>query len=561
MPQPKTSAQYLFSRAKGDEAPATEPADGAGAPAAEEPQGAGPGGRKPLAERPGWGQRIAAAWPLLVVLAVQAALSVRLLHADTAFQDEALYLWAGHLQWAHWLHGTPTPPFPYYFSGAPVIYPPLGALADSIGGLAAARVLSLLFMLGATGLAWGTTARLFGRRAAFFAAALFAVLGPTLHLGAFATYDAMSLFLIALAAWFVVRAGNRGDATGWMVAAGAALALANAAAYSSVLFDVFVLALAVLVVWPAAGGRLAARRAGTLLVVTAALLTAGLLIGGNSYLSGFEQTTLARAPGSESALSVLSDSWSWAGLILALAVCGVIVSWAGRRGWAQTTLLAVLALAVVAGPLEQARLHTAASLNKHVGLGAWFAVIAAGYAIDRFIAAAPEGRAQAVTTGACVAALAFPLVLGASQSWQFSSNWPNATAFIAVMRPLVSQTRGPMLVEDPSIAEYYLAVDGTQWRRWSSTRNIVMPSGASTGHPTSQGIVGAGNPAVFSRYIARGYFKLVALNFADTTALDLAIRDDLRRHHYQPVQVIPYGIEVPPLGQGTYVIYRYEPGR
>jgi hypothetical protein len=522
---------------------------------------AGPGGRDPVTGLRSWPRRVAGAWPLLAVLAVQAALSVRLLGADTAFQDEALYLWAGHLQWAHWLHGTSVPPFPYYFSGAPVIYPPLGALADSIGGLAAARVLSLVFMLGATGLAWGTTARLFGRRAAFFAAALFAVLGPTLHLGAFATYDAMALFLIALAAWFVVRAGDRGDAAGWMVAAGAALALANAAAYPSVLFDVFVLALAVLVVLPAAGGRVAARRAATVLVVTAALLTAGLLLGGGSYLSGFEQTTLARAPGSESPLSVLADSWSWAGLIFALALCGVIISWAGRRGWAQTTLLAVLAIAVVAGPLEQARLHTAASLNKHVGLGAWFAVIAAGYAIDRFIAAAPAGRAQAVTTGACVAALAFPAVLGASQSWQLSTSWPNATSFIAVMRPLVSQTTGPMLVEDPSIAEYYLSADAVQWRRWSSTRNIVLPSGASTGHPTSQGIVGAGNPAAFARYIARGYFTLVALNFADTTALDHAIRADLSRHHYHPIQVVPYGIEVPPLGQGTYVIYRYEPAQ
>jgi hypothetical protein len=297
------------------------------------------------------------------------------------------------------------------------------------------------------------------------------------------------------------------------------------------------------------------------LVVTAALLTAGLLLGGGSYLSGFEQTTLARVPGSESPLSVLADSWSWAGLIFALALCGVIISWVGRRGWAQTTLLAVLTIAVVAGPLEQARLHTAASLNKHVGLGAWFAVIAAGYAIDRFIAAAPAGRAQAVTAGACVAALAFPLVLGASQSWQFSTNWPNATSFIAVLRPFASKAKGPMLVEDPSIAEYYLSVPATQWRRWSSTRNIVLPSGASTGHPTSQGIVGAGNPAVFARYIARGYFKLVVLNFADTTTLDLAIAADLRRHHYQPVQVIPYGIEVPPLGQGTYVIYRYEPAQ
>ncbi|HXZ77689.1 MAG TPA: glycosyltransferase family 39 protein [Streptosporangiaceae bacterium] len=548
MPQPETSAQHGSLTARDGGAPAvapeTRPADAAEAraPDALAPQAAGPSGRDPVTGLRNWGRRVAGAWPLLVVLGVQAALSVRLLHADTAFQDEAAYLWAGHLQWAHWLHGTSVPPFPYYFSGAPVIYPPLGALADGIGGLAAARALSLVFMLGTTGLAWGTTARLFGRRAAFFAAALFAVLGPTLHLGAFATYNAMALFLIALAAWFVVRAGDRGDAVGWMVAAGAALALANAASYTSVLFDVFVLALAVL-------------------VVTAALLTAGLLLGGGSYLSGFERTTLARVPGSESALSVLADSWSWAGLIFALALCGVIISWAGRRGWAQTTLLAVLAIAVVAGPLEQARLHTAASLNKHVGLGAWFAVIAAGYAIDRFIAAAPDGRAQAVTTGACVAALAFPAVLGASQSWQFSTSWPNATSFIAVLRPFVSDSRGPMLVEDPAIAEYYLSVPASQWRRWSSTRNIVMPSGASTGHPTSQGIVGAGNPAAYTRYIARHYFTLVALNFADTTALDLAIRADLRRYHYKVAQVIPYGIEVPPLGQGTYVIYRYEPAQ
>ena len=63
------------------------------------------------------------AWPLLVVLAVQAALSLRLVWADTAFEDEATYLWAGHLEWAHWLHGAVIPPFAPYFSGAPVDLP------------------------------------------------------------------------------------------------------------------------------------------------------------------------------------------------------------------------------------------------------------------------------------------------------------------------------------------------------------------------------------------------------------------------------------------------------
>src|ERR1022692_886111 len=233
------------------------------------------------------GGQLLGSWPLLAllaVLAVQAVLSLRLIRADTAFQDEALYLWAGHQQWAHWLHGTPIPPFPAYFSGAPLLYPPLGALADSIGGIAAARILSLAFMLGATALLWSPAGRLYGHRAAFFAAALFAIGGPTLHLGAFATFDAMSVFLIALAAWCVVRAGERQDATGWMIAAGAALALANATAYSSALFDPIVLLLALLTAIPKPGGKLAAGRCVTLLAVLVVLGTAGLLIGGSSYV-------------------------------------------------------------------------------------------------------------------------------------------------------------------------------------------------------------------------------------------------------------------------------------
>jgi len=35
----------------------------------------------------------------------------------------------------------------------------------------------------------------------------------------------------------------------------------------------------------------------------------------------------------------------------------------------------------------------------------------------------------------------------------------------------------------------------------------------------------------------------------------------LRRNHDKPIQVIPYGTEIPPIGQGTYVIYRPEPGQ
>ena len=499
------------------------------------------------------------AWPLLAVLAVQAGLSLRLLRADTASQSEALYLRAGHLEWAHWLHGVPIPPFPAYLSGAPVLYPPLGAAADSIGGLAGARVLSLAFMLGATVLLWGAAARLFGRRAAFFAAALFAVLGTTLHLGAFATYDAMSVFLVALAAWGVIRAGAREPATGWMVAAGAVLALANATAYTSLLFDPLIAALALLTAPWTARGLLAARRTGTVLAATAALLAAGLWAGGSSYLGGFQRTMLTRVPGSASPLQVLGQSWSWAGLLLVLAVSSVVISCASRRSAAQTTLLAFLSAALVLGPVEQAHLHTEASLNHHVGLGAWFAALAAGYAVDRFIAAAPAGRGRAVSCGACVIALVFPASLGLTQSQAFSASWPNTSDFIAIFGPLADHSTGPLLVEDPSVAEYYLPA-GAQWQRWSSTRNITLPAGSYTGGPAAAAsVTSPGNAPVYANYIAGGYFSLVALNFTDTTGLDRQIASDLRRnHHYHVIQVVPYGMEIPPIGQGSYVIWQYQ---
>jgi hypothetical protein len=501
-----------------------------------------------------------AGWPLLVVLVVQAALSLRLVRADTAFQDEATYLWAGHLEWAHWLHGVVIPPFASYFSGAPVIYPPLVALADSAGGLAGARVLSLVFMLGSTVFLWGTAGRLFGRRAAFFAAALFAVLGPTLHLGSFATYDALSVFLVALASWCVVRAGHRREGTGWMVAAGVALAVANAAAYSSALFDLAVLALALLTALP--GGKLAARRCAILVMVVVVLITAGLLIGGSSYRAGIGQTTLSRVAGNDPPLSVLADAWSWTGVVIVLAVCGVIVSAVRQRWQVQTWLLVMLAVVGLLGPLEQARLQTVASLNKHVGLGAWFAAIAAGYAVDRFIAAAPAGRSRALTAGACVVALAFPVALGASQSKTFATDWPDASSFIAIFRPLADHGSGHLLVEDASIARYYLPA-GAQWQRWSSTRNIVLPSGSNTGGPSSAaGVTGDGNAGVYAEFITHGYFSYIALNFADTTPLDHKIANQLHRDpHYHIIQVVPYGIEIPPLGQGTYVIWKYEPGQ
>jgi len=263
--------------------------------------------------------------------------------------------------------------------------------------------------------------------------------------------------------------------------------------------------------------------------------------------------------GRDTPLTVLAHAWSWTSVIVAAAICGAVISWIGQPRSAQTWLLTLLAGAALLVPIEQASLHSTASLNKHVDLGAWFAAIAAGYAAEKLIAGAPAGTMLTVTCVACVVALSFPAVLGASQSRAFSTSWPDSSAFVTILGPLVDHSTGRLLVEDPSIAEYQLPA-GTQWQRWSSTRNIIGLQGEPTGGPSGRaGIVGDGNAGTFAMYIREGYFSLVAINFIDTVALDKSIAADLHRnHHYHIVQVVPYGSEIPPIGQGSYVIWRYE---
>src|ERR1035438_685378 len=111
--------------------------------------------------------------------------------SNTAFEDEALYLYSGHLEIAHLLHGVPLPgDYSSYFSGAPVLYPVLGALADDVGGLAAARAVSLIAMLGTTALLYSLTRRLFNERVGLCAAVIFSVTESALFLGRLATRSA-----------------------------------------------------------------------------------------------------------------------------------------------------------------------------------------------------------------------------------------------------------------------------------------------------------------------------------------------------------------------------------
>jgi hypothetical protein len=484
--------------------------------------------------------------PLIAILTVQAALTARLITRYSAFNDEALYLWAGRVEWQHWLHGTPMPLFQTYFSGAPTVYPPLGALANSLGGLQGARILSLCFMLGATVLLWSTTARLYGRQAASFAAGFWAILGPTQHLGAYATYDAMALFLIALAAWCATGRRDKEDATGWILCAAGALALANAAKYASAIFDPVVIALAVASAWPHPGGKVALRR-GTLLTVCAAGALALILrLGGPLYVRGLEQTTVARTGDTSPVMTVLGQSWAWVGSVAVIAALALVLSW--RRPGIGLTALLVGAVLLV--PIEQARIHTTTSLNKHVDFGAWFAAIAAGYAIHRVVSLPRPRLLRAGVVCGCVVGLFAASQVGEVQARNMLYGyWPNEARLISALEPLTARG-GKFLAEGQYIPVYYL--EKTSWQDWSNTRSVRTPDGDTV----SVSVGEEGDPNVYKALIAAHYFSVVLLTFTDTVALDNDIARDLRATSgYHIADIIPFG----PTRHGDYTIWVYDP--
>jgi hypothetical protein len=483
---------------------------------------------------------------LIAVLTIQVVLSLRLVWSNTAYVDEATYLWAGHLEIAHWLHGASSPPFQTWLSGSPAVYPPIAAMADRVGGLIGARILSLVFMTGTTVLLWDVTSRLFGRRAAFFATALFAVLGPTQFLGALATYDAMALLLLAVSVWCVVAARDHGDATFLLVAAAVTLTLANATKYATALFDPVVVVLAALVIAQERGAKAALGRAGYLAAVVMALVAALLALGGPLYMAGVMYTTLARAAGTDSPALVLQDSWKWIGVVCIFAWAGVVLC--VRRGSrVQAMILVILAVAALLAPLEQARIHTLTSLHKHVDFGAWLAAPAAGYALARLSRISARSSLSVVASGFVAAMVILPVgAVGAAQATSLFRAWPDSGAAMAKLSTYVRAYPGNYLAEDYDVPAYYLR-RSVPWTRWSGTWYFsYTPPGAR------RPLTGA---AAYQAAIDRHYFSLVLLDLLATPGIDSQITTDLQQAGgYQIVAEVPSAF-------GDYTVWAYRPPR
>jgi 4-amino-4-deoxy-L-arabinose transferase-like glycosyltransferase len=475
---------------------------------------------------------------LAAILCVQAALSLRM--HNTAFEDEALYLYSGHMELVRWLHGVSQQGnYASYFSGAPVLYPVLGALADAAGGLAAARHVSLLAMLATTALLYSLTRRLFNERVAVCAAALFSATESAIFLGNFATYDAPALCVLAIATWIVVRtAAWRWPA--YLLAAPVA-ALAVATKYAAALFVPTIAVLTALAALPYLSRRALLRPAAFGLVVTG-LLYAAVRVAGPVYRQGISFSTTARAQGSTPASTVLHESLLWGGVPFAVAVVGA-VAYARRPrnepgevialpgGWIRRAALgAVLAGTALLAPAEQAHLHTLVSLQKHVGFGLFFAAPIAGLGLARIIG--DHYRRVLIGIAVWTAALA----LGMTQASQLYAGWSNSTQLVrAIARN--AQPGAHYLVEVDEVPIYYLLGNpDAQPDQFTSTYSIS--------YTDAQGQFLTGN-AGYVAAIKAGYFQIVSYNFQTTPAVDRVLATALGSDpQYRLEAVIPLADDV-----------------
>jgi hypothetical protein len=413
---------------------------------------------KPRRRRERNRRSLGSAFALLSLLGLQAALALVPRYSASAFEDEGLYVFMGHRMLDHLQTGESLPEVPgSYFSGAPGLYPVLAALADSVGGLAAARGVSLAFAMLATVGTFGLGSRLYGRRAGLLAAAAFVVCGPVIYQSHLAVYDSTMMGLVAVAAWLGVRDAQQHRML-WTPLVGILLALAALVKYAGLVYLPVVAVLCAVVGWPTLRW-VAVRRGAFLLVSAIVAFFFAVQIWGRDIVPGIEQTTLERSPISPSPAShLIWQVVQWVGPWLLLAVVGAVVR--GRRQW---LLSAVLLGAAVVGPLQQVRIGESTSLAKHVAFGMVFAAPLIGSLL------AGLQRRGWRTVPAVALTLAILAQVGLPDSRAFLTSWVDERPLTATLERVVPTEAGrPILGERPSGQRYQLR-DTTTPRHWNDT--------------------------------------------------------------------------------------------
>lgn len=484
-------------------------------------------------------REIITALPLAVILVFQSVLSLSL--QNTAFQDEALYLYAGR-QYFLQLLGGPAVAEPYgrYFSGLPFLYPLLAGALDNYGGLEVARLFSLLCMLLTTVLIFWITKCMFGRNSAVVAAVLFSVQGPILFLGRLATYDAMCILLLTLGLFFAIRADTIRGLRNWFILA-IVLMLAVLSKYAGLLFVPPILAV---LGWKTIQGHGLRRGIAISLwrigiITTVMILSAVLLAASNRDIAeGLNSTTTARVAlivATQSAL--LQRAVVIAGPLVLLALLGCILS--GRK----SILVNLIFLgATLLAPAYHIYKTEIVSMHKHMAFSILFAAPLAGYAVTRLAGLDRAAEPQRRWTIALVIGLA-TFSLGFTQARGFYSEWSDSSDLITMLRTQV-RPNGRILAEESEVPRYYLQDIVSFWQ-WNNLYWFY--------YTDKQGLA-LQDTGAYKAAIREGYWDLIVFRYGPNAAKAHEIDGDLQSGiGYTLITKVPITTST---GTGEYWVWR-----
>ncbi|HEY4386850.1 MAG TPA: glycosyltransferase family 39 protein [Ktedonobacteraceae bacterium] len=489
-----------------------------------------------------WTNASISRWSLLLIVAFQGILSWALLQ-NTAFQDEALYIYAGRQILQNWLFGQRLyDRYSYYFSGNPNVYPIIAGGLDMLGGLELARAFSLLCMLITTCCGYYVTKMLFGQRSAVFAALFFVCQGPVLFLSRLATYDPMCLCLIALATLVAVRSSSPSRRPWGALLLGPLLVLAFGTKYAALLFMPSVLAIL--------GLNALLKRGWLSLLVRGSLgiisLVAMALVG--AYLAIHYDPNMLHALAATTTNRIVIEVYSRKALLLhVIQMVGIsyLIGIAGLFFARKKNVLLVLlfvgsALLVPAYHIYKAELI---SLDKHLGFSMFFLMPVAGYvlaSLSGFHWRFSRGRYWLAGVAACL----ILFMVGAKEAQDMYSIWPASDQLSYVLNTQVRDNNGYYLAEQFEVSRYNLRADTQTWQ-WTGLDFFE--------YKDSLGRYYQGNEA-YVQAIHNGYFALVQLNYGynvpTAVLIAKAIADSKK---YELIAKIPYRDYY---GTGVYWVWR-----
>ncbi|GAA4668551.1 ArnT family glycosyltransferase [Frondihabitans cladoniiphilus] len=484
-------------------------------------------------------------FPLLsAILVVQLAVMVTL--QNTAFQDEALSLFAGRDILDAWSSGTaPTTGYGATLSGFPEFYPVVAGFLDRLGGLQLARGLSMVSGLWITVVVFLLGRRLFSDRVALLGAAFFALQAPVLFIGRLATYDAFSLALLGSALAIATTRPRW-----WKTAAVVALCTAAPVAkYATIAFVPSALVVCAALIF-LRSGRSAVLRQG-LVALVSALVFAGIVVvvfrGDPDALTGLVSTTIHRTVTDRSpAGTVLLEGLRVLGVFAVLAVIGLVLLIRKKPSAPKLLVSILLVASVFIAPVYHVVTGELTSFDKHMAFGMLFGAPLVGYLFSRFLDSHRITQLQGLAVAVAVFLVIFGLNLSVAQ--RLFTAWPNSSKMIISLKELVRLDNTRVLAEGMEVPRYYLTGDGGISAYWQYTgldyfRYTEPQSGATlTGD------------AAYRDAIEHGYFQVVVLDYTQDPVEAKALVAQLRGDsHYSLAETIPFTTSS---GTSAYQVWR-----